>query len=276
MPVTLLLCEGGNNSPDVRVLNKLLSGLCEVRPMGGKYGMGERIKARREAFKRDVVFGLLDGDFLDQWVVPQNKPGPWVSSDGIQLGWRWERKEIENYLIDPQVVSRALGHGAPPTARYGQALRQASDKIAIYQAARTALSVCRRRFRPLPSAFGPARGREEHPFPDDLTEIGCRQGIRQAVETHQDTQTVTVQDVLACFNNYLPDFLVNGVRSQHYLHAFAGKDILWAMDEHLRQYEFAGAMAFREKILQGIRQTSEDIADWHPEWRALREQISRI
>ena len=32
MPVSLLLCEGGPGSPDVRVLSKVLAGLCEVRP----------------------------------------------------------------------------------------------------------------------------------------------------------------------------------------------------------------------------------------------------
>ncbi len=111
MPVNLLLCEGGTNSPDIRVLGKLLAGICEIRPMGGKYGMGERIKARREILGGNVVFGLLDGDFQVNWELPQNRPRDWIvrkNKTKVLLGWRWERKEIENYLIDPVVVQLSL------------------------------------------------------------------------------------------------------------------------------------------------------------------------
>ena len=66
MPVNLLLCEGGSSSPDVRVLGKLLAGSCQTKPMGGKYGMGARIIARREMLQSVVVAGMLDGDFIEQ------------------------------------------------------------------------------------------------------------------------------------------------------------------------------------------------------------------
>ena len=111
MPVNLLLCEGGLNSPDVRLLSKLLAGRCEVRAMGGKQGMGERIKARRESTGRKVVFGMLDGDFVEHWAMPLNRPRPWTikdSKEDVLIGWRWERKEVENYLVDPVIVHRAL------------------------------------------------------------------------------------------------------------------------------------------------------------------------
>ncbi len=74
MPVSLLLCEGGPNSADVRVLVKLLAGRCAILPAGGKYGLGERIKARREAMGRATVFGILDGDFVVSWQGPADRP----------------------------------------------------------------------------------------------------------------------------------------------------------------------------------------------------------
>lgn len=278
MPVNLLLCEGGPNSPDVRLLGKLLAGRCEVRPLGPKQGMGERIKVRRESIGKDVVFGLLDGDFLEDWTMPMNRPRPWKIKENkseVQLGWRWERKEVENYLIDPVIVRRALGSGSPPEEQYKDALERARDEVAVYQAARTALSACRRRFTPLPSAFGPKRGRERHKFPNALDEASCREGINQTVHEHMDTQVVMTEDVMSCFNTYLPDFHIGAVRHQDFLHAFAGKDLLWAMNERLQQWGLGGALAFREKILKGISQTSEDIADWLPEWKALREEVDR-
>jgi hypothetical protein len=137
MPVNILLCEGGPNSPDVRVLVKLLPGRCEIRPMGGKYGMGERIKARREVLGGMVVFGILDGDFLGEWQEPTNAPREWIASDGEILGWRWERKEIENYLIDPTIVRRSMETSAADEDQYLQALEDARNRIAVYQAART-------------------------------------------------------------------------------------------------------------------------------------------
>lgn len=117
MPVSVLLCEGGPNSPDLRVLSKLLIGLCQIRDSGGKYGMGDRIITWREARAKgnslDICCGILDGDFISDWEIPKNEPRRWESIDKkIHFGWRWERKEIENYLIDPVVVEKSLGNNS--------------------------------------------------------------------------------------------------------------------------------------------------------------------
>jgi hypothetical protein len=252
------------------VLGRLLAGRCEVRGLGGKYGMGMRIIARREAVGVRSVFGLLDGDFTEEF-PPRRE---WRSSDGeIHFGWRWERKEIENYLADPQVVSRALGSGAPPPGQYGTALEQARDAVADYEAARTALSISRVRFSDLPSAFGTARGRDQHPFPDALDEAACCAGLRETVEAHRQTQLVTPDDVEARFRGLLPECRPGGTRYAHYLYAFAGKDLLWAMDPALQDLGFQGAMAFREKVLVGIERATEDIGGWLAEWRALQQAV---
>ena len=84
MPVNLLLCEGGANSPDVRVLRKLLSGYCgEIRPAGSRYGMGDRIQAYREALGQRQVAGILDGDFRKDWTPdrPLQDPLLWQTKD---------------------------------------------------------------------------------------------------------------------------------------------------------------------------------------------------
>ncbi len=161
MPVSQLLCEGENNSPDVRVLSKLLSGLCEIKPNGGKYGMGVKIIARREVLGKTSVFGILDGDFLKDWQEPENRPAEWKSGNLEHFGWRWERKEIENYLIDPVVVEKALKNENIDMTGYRTALEDARDRISDYQAAGTALSANRIDFRPLPSSFGKERGKRE-------------------------------------------------------------------------------------------------------------------
>ncbi|MBW1700471.1 MAG: hypothetical protein JRK26_27275 [Deltaproteobacteria bacterium] len=74
----------------------------------------------------------------------------------------------------------------------------------------------------------------------------------------------------------LPEFQPDGGRFQHFLSAFAGKDLLWAMNEPLRDMGFIGAGAFREKILIGISRTDTNVWEWLPEWRALRKACSEV
>ncbi len=273
MPVSQLLCEGAANSPDVRVLNKLLAGRLEVRPMGGKYGMGANILARREHRGSHTVFGLLDGDFLRSWEPPHDRPREWRASDETMLGWHWERKEIENYLVDPTVVQKSLRLDAELSARYVAALQAARDAIAVYQAARTSLATCRKRFRPLASSFGRERTREKHVFPDALDDRACREGIRSAVAEHRESQFVESDEVLNRFEALLPEFSPGGIRHRDYLHAYAGKDLLCSMDPALRLFGFASAVTFREKVLIGITQTTEDVGGWLAEWAQLREIV---
>jgi hypothetical protein len=273
MPVSLLLCEGMDSSPDVRVLTKLLAGRCRILPHGGKYGMGNRIIARREVIGQDSVFGMLDGDFIEKWTPPVDRPVDWKSADDTVLfGWRWERKEIENYLIDPAVVEFSLGQTLP-IQDYQSSLVAARDRLPIYQAARTALATSRLRFRDLPSSFGKARGRERHPFPDNLDEATCQDGLREVVSFHQGSQVVKLDDVQAKFSALLPEFEPGGVRHRSFLHAFSGKDLLWLMDDALRGFGFTGAWTFREKILNCIAQSPDDIGGWLPEWRELQLAI---
>jgi hypothetical protein len=275
MPVSLLICEGSANSLDVRVLAKLVAGRCAVLPDGGKYGMGDRIKARRDAMRRETVFGLLDGDFVASFPLPTDQPRRWEGSDGVHLGWRWERKEIENYLIDPMVVRRALGVDAPSDADYAKAMEQARDAIAVYQAARIALATCRRRLSPLPDRFGPARGRAHHPFPDALDKASCLDGIRQVLETYHRNVSVADADVYDTFTSCLTECQPDGVRFRCFLTAFSGKDMLCAMDPSLRTLGFAGAAVFLERISVNIERTAEDVGNWLPEWRSLQEAIDR-
>jgi len=271
----VLLCEGNMGGPDARVLNRILAGRGEIKPLGGKYGMRERVKARREAMPQSTVYGLLDGDFPRVWAPPVGRPKPW-DADGTQLGWRWERKEIENYLLDPQVVRRALGAVAPDGGRYQAALERARDQICTYQAARLALTIHRPRFQPLANEFGRERGRLRHIMPDDFSVAACEAGIQQAVSDHNAGQTVALQTVATEFRSRCPECAVGGQRFSTYLVAFAGKDLLHAMSEDLRAMGFASPAVFIEKVLQGLENTPDDVASWLAEWTALRQAVETL
>lgn len=275
MPVDVLLCEGAENGPDLRILKKILTGHCgEIKAMGGKYGMGTRVMALREARPGARIAALLDGDFQQDWFAASAAPRPWESDDGnLVFGWRWARKEIENYLIDPIIVAKSLGRRAVGDDGYRALLDEGVEHIAIYQAARTALSNCRRRFQDLPSGWGRPRGKERHPFPDSLDLAACTTQLRDVALKHAAEQIVSTDDVVRRFTELLPEFAVDGVRRRDFLWTFAGKDLLVALESGLQGYGFASVRAFREYVLLGIESTLEDIATWLPEWAALRSCI---
>lgn len=269
MPVSVLFCEGGPSSPDARVLAKLLAGLCEVRPFGGKYGMGDKILAGREVLGQDAVFGILDGDFRE-WCEPVEAPTDWtIRNPATQLGWRWERKEIENYLIDPVIVTRTLA-SAPPD--YQEMLNRAATRIAPYQAARIALTLNRPRFSPLANQFGVSCGRN-HLMPATCDEASCLEEAKRVALEWRATQFVEDHAVADAFAAALPGCRPDGARPRRFLTGFAGKDLLWEMREDLTASGFGSPNVFLERILSGISATPHDIATWLPEWGRLRKLI---
>lgn len=276
--MNLLFCEGGLNSPDVRILRRLLAGRCEVLPGGSIHGMGDRIKAHREALGGRQVAGVADGDFKVPWpaAAPPLQPEAWSGSDSEILGWRWSRKEIENYIVDPEVVSRALPERALDRPGYQRHLDAAADRLAAYQAARTALSSCRRRLRPLPTSWGPERGQDKHPHPDDISDEGCRSGLRTTVEEYGAGQIVTPEEALDRYVALLPEFAATGQRRRDFLWTFAGKDLLYVMAAGLHELGLGGGRAFKEKVLLGIEKAEDDISTWLPEWGALAAAVEQF
>jgi hypothetical protein len=143
MPVNTLYCEGDIQSIDVQVLLKIVPDGCVVKPIGSKHGFRQRILGARDIQANMIIAGIKDRELDDDNSKPMNTPHEWyatVKNQQVPLGWYWERKEIENYMIDPEVVKFVLGNKAPPIDKYKTALDKSARKIASYTAARIALS----------------------------------------------------------------------------------------------------------------------------------------
>jgi len=205
-----------------------------------------------------VVFGVLDGDFRDLDPIAR-RPRPWLI-EGQLFGWRWERKEIENYILDPQVVSSALGASAPPAAIYMGILRAAAERVAVYQAARTCLGLLQRQYRPLVTSFGRPRGSDNHRFPDALDEGSCR---GELLRTTKEYQSSLVRDEQS-FDALMAECGPGGLRLAGFLTYFAGKDLMWAINEPLQQLGLGGCGMLRERILLGMEQTLDSVETWIP------------
>ena len=274
MSVNILYCEGAQKSPDLRVLLALLGGVCEIKPGGSKYGFGQGVRFARMAGgprSATTIAGLRDRDFDADDTPPVCAPRIWrVDNDTLWLGWYWERTEIENYLADPEVVSRAVGVRALDAQSYEAALRASAESIADYTAARTALSLARVRFNPLQNAWGKERGANNHSFPDLRVETDCRAAICDILASHKTTQVIPVENVLERFDTLLPACRPGGDRFMHFLTFFSGKDLLLGMQDHLAQLGLGTPGQFRERILKGIEQAQDDVWNWLPEWKQLR------
>ena len=275
MSVNVLYCKGGKKSPDIRVLLNVLSGICTVKPAGSKYGLDRQILfiKQENLLPSYIVAALKDRDFDNDESPPVNSPRDWFAKDNkqkIQVGWSWERKEIENYLIDPEVVSHALGSKVPPIENYRAALEQSAKTIADYTAARIALSLSRQRLLPLKNCWG-NMGSRQHPFPDRLAESDCRAGIKDVVGQYEQAQVVRENDVLDSFEKLLSTCRVGGQRFQNFLTFFSGKDLLFGMRSALIGWELGKPFVFRERIVKGIENSTEKVSSWVPEWDQLRQ-----
>ncbi len=283
MPVNILYCEGVSKSPDVRVLGAILPPGCVVRPVGSKQGLAQRILGAKDVRTDSTIAGLRDRDFDDDDSSPSGCPRDWyITENNIQvlLGWYWERKEIENYLIDPKVVRRALGDDAPPLEEYRATLQASAEKIAAYTAARITLSLYLQNRPSLPNnSWGEERDKKErYRFPKDraLMEANCKSELNNIIKQYEQRLSLPRLNPLNEFDRLLPTCCPNGSRfqQQNYLTFFAGKDLLYGMREQLSSFGFESPLVFRQRILKGIEDSAEDVWTWLPEWLRLRELIA--
>lgn len=272
MSVTVLYCEGNAQSIDIRVIRQLL-GKCDIRPLGGKTSnfMNSIIADRR---RNSNLACLVDRDF-DCRDRPQSDAPVQCWYEQVWVGWAWERKEIENYLIDPVVVQQALGKKAPPPDEYKSALDEAANRISAYSAARTALAC-----EGFKNFWGEEVGNSRYCFPPQLGKDYCQGRIAEIVRDYRKDRLVSEADVQNKFSNLLPKFRNGGLRFTDYLRYFAGKDLLYAMREKLREFGFEPPSSaksspeevFIERIVSRMER-SDNVWEWLPEWTTLRQLI---
>ena len=114
MSVTVLYCEGNTKSIDIRVIRQLLP-QCDIRPIGGKTSNFLRsiISDRR---RNPNLACLVDRDFDCQDCTKCDRPIQYIYEQEW-VGWTWERKEIENYLIELSELKK-YGNGCQNGLRY--------------------------------------------------------------------------------------------------------------------------------------------------------------
>jgi hypothetical protein len=118
-----LLCEGKEDSLDVRVIDGLLSPLAvnaRVQPVAGEksFGVARELISKHGGFGAGgrgtkpvrIVFSVRDRNYSGVVVAAAS----WADPNGKELIWR--RHEIENYLLEPEIVrlaANSLASGKP-------------------------------------------------------------------------------------------------------------------------------------------------------------------
>jgi hypothetical protein len=92
------------------------------------------------------------------------------------------------------------------------------------------------------------------------------------VGDYHECQGIPADEVVTQYKDRRQECLPGGQRHTHYLTFFAGKDLLYALEPHLRDLGLESPGVFCERVLKGIERAA-DAFDWLPEWQALRSLV---
>ena len=269
MPIAKLFIEG---YLEFQVLNPILQGTPVLQRGGSKNSLKPRAYTERRENK--VTAGYLrDRDFDFDPPADLSKPTVDSEDSGIPVGWRWCRHEIENYLIDPLVVSEAL---AWPIHDVEDALRQAARNIRSYEAARWTVGIVRRALPPHYELRTRPDGLNEIALPLALDSAAVNAWASNSIETHREhtiakTDPPAVQASLDGFAARFDDAFVADVAN--ILLWFSGKDILAGMADWLSTKAVANPGAFRASLRDWIIANPERALELLPEWKAMTEVL---
>ena len=266
MPLNQLLVEG---KLDAEVLNPLLAGNPLVRRIGSKGSLAPRARNFREDSKQPVGY-LRDRDF--DFLPPTDASQPTVDEMiGVEiLGWRWTRHELENYLIDPAIIHRAMGFDL---AEYQTRLVDAAQAIRHHQAGRWAIGQARRSFPPM-YEFPTRPAGLNHPFqlPADSSEAGIASWIQaQSAYFLANAQASFDPSVLAAAFGVQVALLSEAFLA-HIPNALAwcsGKDLLAALIPWLQASHSLHPTRLLQRVRDWIVLNPDETLALLPEWAAL-------
>jgi hypothetical protein len=276
MPIAKLFLEG---SFDLQVLNPILQNAPALQQStlalsvgGSKYALKQRARIEREENK-NVAGYLRDRDF--DFDPPDDLSKPTVDSEhsGFPLGWRWCRHEIENYLIDPAVVSEAMEW---PIVDIEEAILQAARKIRSYEAARWTVGIVRRALPPHYELKTRPDRLNDFDLPSALDSAAVSAWASNSIENHRKlivaaTDPPVVQKSFDAFVARFDDAFVADVANV--LLWFSGKDILAGMADWLISKTGVNPGAFRASLRDWIIANPVRTLELLPEWNNLTEVL---
>lgn len=269
MPIAKLYIEGNIES---EILNPILQGSPVLQQGGSKNTL--RPRARTDRQENRIAAGYLrDRDFDFDPPVDLLTPTEDAKEGDIPFGWRWCRHEIENYLLEPALVSEAMGW---PDNEIETAIHQAATNIRSYEAARWTVGVVRRALPPQYELATRPDGLNEIALPAGLDRITVENWAVDNIRTHRE-RIVSATDphqVKEIFDDFLvrfdEEFLSDAAKI---LLWFSGKDILAGMADWFEAKAIGNVGLFRANIRDWIITNPERTLELLPEWANLRKTL---
>jgi hypothetical protein len=272
MPVNLLFVEGNLDS---EILAAVFAGSLLVRRGGSKDGLAPQARYEREQNRVKAAY-LRDRDF-DHEPPPDYHTVTVDRQDGdTVLGWRWARHEIENYLLDPAIVERAIGISGRD---WSTTLTEVAARIRWYQIARWTIGQVRRvlppshQLRTRPADLK----KKELALPALTDEPFSREWCLTAIAEFlaQVAGKMSPECVEANVNRYSSILTEENLGNIETTLAWcSGKDLLAGLsDESLGQCRCANAGDLRAALRDWVRENVDETVGQFPEWQDLIRQV---
>jgi hypothetical protein len=267
MPVAALVVEG---DIDAQLLTSIFQGQPLVERGHGKRDIAHITKAMRKANKQERIFYIRDRDF--DFLPPEDLSVPSQDriEDGKLLGYRWCRHEIENYLLEPSLVSAAMGW---PVDEFREALQATAVKLADYQAARWTIGQVRKELPPFYKLDTHPKGASEMKLPKMVSLPWLTEWLQEEIGSHREriSRALNEQQVESKFQDFLNKFKqqVFCENMGLVLVWFSGKDLFGGLSDWLSARGSLTPATFLNQLKSWFLQNSETAVELLPEWKAL-------
>lgn len=265
MPIAKLYVEGNLES---EILNPVLTGSPLLQQGGSKNAL--RPRARTDRSDNGVQAGYLrDRDFDFDPPSDLAKPTVDAQEHNVPFGWRWCRHELENYLLEPALVSAALGWS---TEEVTHAILFSARHIRNYEAARWTVGIARRSLPPAYELETRPVGLNEIALPSQLNSESVRIWVTESIRTHRErivgvTDPHTIENSFDSLLERFNDSFISD--TANVLLWFSGKDVMAGMADWLTSRSISSPGLFRSRIRDWVRAHPTQAISYFAEWQAL-------
>jgi hypothetical protein len=192
-----------------------------------------------------------------------------------EIGYRWSRHEIENYMIDPSIVQEAT---QLDREQYEDALIDAGSKIYHFEAARWSVGIVRRGLPPFyvlethPSNIDPDR----FALPENPDYEWCKTWAEKNIQGHKEKTDgcLISAHVIDAFDEKVTRFSSEDFMTvDNILLWFSGKDLLAGMRQWLQENDQEAPGTFRTRLRDWMIKTPEKVLTILKEWRDFVELL---
>lgn len=267
MQIRKLLVEG---ELDQELLTPVTEGKPVVELVGGKGSIVPRARWERKDKDNHCVY-IRDRDFDYEPDVSVIGPIEHKKHNGSVLGWHWNRHELENYMIDPAIVTKAV---VVAREDYENALIEAGLSIIHYQAACWAVGKVRSKLPPSYKLETHPTGidRDKFQLPTDCSEKRSREWLSEHVGEFRTEilplmEPTSLSDTFESRNAQFlePEFMT----VENILLWFSGKDLLAALGEWLNNNHRGNPGDFRKILRDWMMREPDRVLELLEEWKNL-------